>query len=79
MRGSQQGDARYTDLILTFARLGNIVRRLHTHQRVHLYSKGFLDPERHVPERSALPLSRLGNIGRETRNATPLCASALTP
>ena len=36
MRGGQRGDARHTDLIFALACLGNIVRRLHTHQRVHL-------------------------------------------
>jgi hypothetical protein len=29
--------------------LGNVVGRLHTHQRVHLHSKSFLDTERHIP------------------------------
>ena len=49
MRGSQQGNARHTDLFLALARLGNVVGRLHTHQRVHLHSKSFLDTERHIP------------------------------
>jgi hypothetical protein len=49
MRSGQYGNARHTDLIFSLACLGNVVRRLHTHQRVHLYSRGFLDAERHIP------------------------------
>ena len=49
MRGCQHRNARYTNLILVLARLGNIVRGLHPHQRIHLHSKGFLDTERHIP------------------------------
>jgi hypothetical protein len=62
-------NAWYSNLFLALARLGNVVRRLHTHQRIHLYSKGFFDTERMSPDRSALPLSKLDNVGRETRNA----------
>jgi hypothetical protein len=71
MRGSQHGNARHTDLILTLARLGNIEfgqyrKGLHTHQRVHLHSKGFLDAERHIPGGVRLAIEQ---TGRETRNA----------
>jgi hypothetical protein len=43
MRSSQQGNARHTDLFLALACLRNVVRRLHTHQRIHLHFEGFLD------------------------------------
>ena len=44
-----QGNARHTDLFLALARLGNVVRSLHTHQCIHLDSEGLLDAERHFP------------------------------
>ncbi len=36
------------DLSLTQARSRDVVRRLHAHERVHFYSEGFFDAQRHV-------------------------------
>jgi hypothetical protein len=60
MRGGQHRNARHSDLIFTLTGLGNVVRRLHTHQRVHLHSKGFLDTERHIPGEVGLAIEQTG-------------------
>jgi hypothetical protein len=58
-----------------------VVSRLHPHQRIHLRVKRFLNPQCHIagnaisPDKSALALSRLDRVGRDTCNAT---AAAVT-
>jgi len=58
LRGSQKGNARHTDLALALARLRNVVGRLHTHQRVHLHAKSFLDAERPIPGEVSLAIQQ---------------------
>jgi hypothetical protein len=36
------------NLLLAFARLSNVVRSLHTQERVQFDQKGFLDAKRHI-------------------------------
>jgi hypothetical protein len=49
LRRSQRRNARNADLLLAFACLGNVVGRLHAHQRIHVDSEGLLDAKRHFP------------------------------
>ena len=51
------------DLLLAFAGLSNVVGGLHSHERVHLHSKGFLDAERHVPGKVSLAVEQAGQRG----------------
>jgi hypothetical protein len=44
------------DLLLSPARLGNVVGSLHPHERVHLHAKGFLNAEGHVPGKVSLAI-----------------------
>jgi hypothetical protein len=41
-------DTSHADFILPPARLRDVVRGLHPHERVHLYAKGFLNTQGHV-------------------------------
>ena len=41
-------DSLDVNLFFAFASLGDIVRTLHPHERVHLHAKGFFDAERHI-------------------------------
>ena len=41
-------DSLDVNLLFAFASLGDIVRSLHPHERVHLHAKGFFDAERHI-------------------------------
>jgi hypothetical protein len=43
--------APYSDLLLLLARLRNVIRGLHLHQRIHLHAKRFFNPERHDPRK----------------------------
>jgi hypothetical protein len=38
----------HADLLLPLASLGNVVRTLHPHERVHLHSESLLDAQRHI-------------------------------
>ena len=51
------------DLLLTLAGLGDVVRGLHPHERVHLHSKGFLNAERHIPGEVSLAVKEAGQRG----------------
>src|ERR1700690_1749822 len=44
----------HMNLLLTLAGLGDVVRGLHPHERVHLHPKGFLNAERHIPGKVSL-------------------------
>lgn len=48
------------DLLLTLAGLGDVVRRLHPHERVHLYSKSFLNTKRHIAREARLAIQQAG-------------------
>jgi hypothetical protein len=59
-------------LRLAFAGLSNVVSGLHSHERVHLHSKSFLDAERHVPGKVSLAVEQAqqhgpGNMKRANR------------
>lgn len=54
------------DFLLALARLGDIVRRLHPHERVHLYTECFFDAERHVPGKVCLAIEQAGEGRAET-------------
>jgi hypothetical protein len=54
------------NLFLALAGLRNVVAGLHPHERVHFQSEDLFNTEAISPERSALPLSKLDNAGRET-------------
>src|ERR1700719_4675721 len=56
------------DLLLAFAGLSNVVGGLHSHERVHLHSKGFLDAERHVPGKVSLAVEQAGQRGPGPEN-----------
>ncbi len=76
VRGRQQGNTSHMNLLLALAGLGDVVRRLHPHQRVHLHAEGFLDAQRHVPREVGLAVEQAGQ-GR-ARNAQALIAAAVT-
>lgn len=61
--GGRSLDARDLDLIFTFPCLGNIVGRLHSHGRVHLYAKGFFNAKRHVSRQVGLAVEQTGERG----------------
>ena len=44
-------DPPYVNLLLAFAGSRDVVRRLHTHERIHLHAEGLLYAERHVPRK----------------------------
>jgi len=45
----------HMDLLLTLTSLSDIVRRMHSHERVHLDSKGFLDVACKAPDSVSSP------------------------
>jgi hypothetical protein len=51
------------DFLFPFAGLSDIVRRLHPHERVHLYSECFFDPEGHIPGKVSLAVQKAGQGG----------------
>src|SRR5882762_7900412 len=51
------------DLLLAFAGLSDVVGGLHSHERIHLHSEGFLDAERHVPGKVSLAVEQAGQRG----------------
>jgi hypothetical protein len=51
---------RNAHLFLTLARLGNVVRRLPTHQGIHLDPGGLLYSERHFPGETGLAIEQTG-------------------
>src|ERR1700674_2263693 len=51
------------DLLLAFAGSSDVVGGLHSHERVHLHSEGFLDAERHVPGKISLAVEQAGQRG----------------
>jgi hypothetical protein len=60
----------HADSLLAFACLGDVVGALHPHKRVHLSMPNpFSVRSAMLPERFALPLSRLDSVGRETLRA----------
>ena len=64
------------DFALALARAGDVVGRLHPHQRFHFRAESLFDPQRHVAgDRSDLPLSRVDSVRRETPSAS---AAAVT-
>jgi hypothetical protein len=60
LRCRRQRNARNADLFLALASLGNVVRRLHTDQRIHLDSEGLLDAERHFSGEIGLAIEQTG-------------------
>jgi hypothetical protein len=48
------------DFLFALARLGDIVRRLHPHERVHPYTECFFDAESHVPGKVCLAVQQAG-------------------
>ncbi len=75
LRVHQLPHALDANLFLALPGLSDVVRRLHTHQGIHLYAKRFSIRSAMSPERSALSLSRLDNAGRDTLSAA---AAAVT-
>ena len=65
----------YADLLLALSGLGNVIRGLHPHERVHLDPEGFFNTQRHVPGKVGLAVEQAGQSGRETRSAA---AAAVT-
>jgi len=57
----------HADLLLSLPGLGNVIRGLHTHERVHLYSECFLNAERHNPGEISLAIEQAGQ--HRPRNA----------
>jgi hypothetical protein len=43
------------NLVFTQARLDDVIRGLHAHQRVHLDAEGFFDAQRQIAYSEALP------------------------
>jgi hypothetical protein len=62
----KQANPANVDFLFALAGLGDIVRGLHPHERVHLYSECLFNAEAMSPERFALLLSRLDRAGRDT-------------
>ena len=56
-------DAAHANLLLPLANLHNVVRDLHPHKRVHFYSEGFFNAERHVPGKVCLAVEQAGECG----------------
>ena len=56
----QVGNAPNMDFVLALAGPGDVVGGLHTHERVHLHPKGFLNAERHVPGEVSLAVKEAG-------------------
>jgi len=57
------GNAPNVDFILALAGPGDVIGSLHTHQRVHIHSKGFLNAERHVSGTLSLAVKQAGQRG----------------
>src|SRR5271165_6251555 len=53
----------HADLLLAFARLGDVVGGLHPHERVHLYAEGLLNTQRHVARKVSLPVEQTRQCG----------------
>jgi hypothetical protein len=66
MNVGKRANSAKVDFLFALAGLGNIVRGLHPHERVHLHSECLFNAGAMSPERSALPLSRLDRAGRDT-------------
>jgi len=49
--------------LLPLARRGNLIRRLHPHQRIHPHAERLLDPQRHVSRQPRLPIQQTGQRG----------------
>jgi hypothetical protein len=50
----------FVNVGLLFAGLGDVVGGLPPHQRIHLYSEGFLNAERHNPGKIYIALQQAG-------------------
>jgi hypothetical protein len=53
-------DAPDVNLFFAFARLGDVIRGLHTHERIHPHTKGFLDAERQISRKSSFTVKQAG-------------------
>jgi hypothetical protein len=53
----------HMDLLLPLSGSGDVVGGLHSHERVHLHSKGFLDAERHIPGKISPAVKQAGQRG----------------
>jgi hypothetical protein len=69
----------HPDLLLALAGLGDVVGRLHPHQRVHLYAKGLLDALRHVSGKIGLAVKQAGQCGSGTPAVAPLPPLPIVP
>ena len=50
-------------MLLAFARLGDVVRRLHAHERIHLHPESLLDAQRHIPGKVGPAIEQTGECG----------------
>jgi hypothetical protein len=69
-------NAAHLDFLLTLASVGDVVGRLHPHERVHLHAESLLDTSPMSLARSAAPFIKLERAGRKSWSAVSAAAQS---